>query len=104
MCKLVPRLKPSHYEQRHEDTRTEESGHSEGCGAGGGAGRNAVGEAGAFIEARGVKLLSVGLDEAPMAYKDIEAVMRAQSDLVDPLARFHPRLVKMAKAGERPED
>jgi tRNA-splicing ligase RtcB len=39
-----------------------------------------------------------------MAYKDIETVMAEQADLVEPLARFHPRLVRMAPAGERPED
>jgi len=39
-----------------------------------------------------------------MAYKDINAVMAAQSDLVDIVARFDPKLVKMAPAGERPED
>ncbi len=53
---------------------------------------------------RGVELLSAGLDEVPMAYRNIEAVMAAQSDLVETLGRFHPRLVKMAPAGERPED
>ena len=36
--------------------------------------------------------------------KDIDAVMVAQSDLVEPLARFEPRLVKMAPSGEPPED
>lgn len=51
-----------------------------------------------------VSLISAGLDEAPMAYKDIHEVMNAQSDLVEVLARFDPRLVKMAPAGERPED
>jgi tRNA-splicing ligase RtcB len=56
------------------------------------------------LDRRRVKLLSAGLDEAPMAYKDIEEVMAAQSDLVRTLARFEPRLVKMAPAGERPED
>ncbi len=34
----------------------------------------------------------------------VETVMAAQSDLVQPVARFNPRLVKMAPAGERPED
>ena len=53
---------------------------------------------------RKVELLSAGLDEVPAVYKDIEAVMRAQSDLVRPLASFQPRMVRMAKAGERPED
>ena len=48
--------------------------------------------------------MSAGLDEVPMVYKDIEEVMAAQADLVASLARFHPKLVKMAPAGERPED
>lgn len=51
-----------------------------------------------------VTLLSAGLDEVPMAYKDIDAVMAAQADLVEALARFSPRLVKMAPGGEPPED
>jgi tRNA-splicing ligase RtcB len=57
-----------------------------------------------FLNARHVTLLSAGLDEVPMAYKDIEAVMNAQADLVERLARFEPRLVKMAPSGEPPED
>jgi tRNA-splicing ligase RtcB len=57
-----------------------------------------------LLRERGVTLLSAGLDEVPMAYKDIDEVMAAQRDLVEPLARFDPRLVKMAPAGERPED
>ena len=56
------------------------------------------------LVARGVKLLSAGLDEVPMAYKNIVEVMAAQRDLVDIVARFDPRLVKMAPAGEQPED
>ena len=57
-----------------------------------------------FLRDRGVTLISAGLDEVPMAYKDIEEVMSAQRDLVEPLARFEPRLVKMAPGGEPPED
>jgi tRNA-splicing ligase RtcB (3'-phosphate/5'-hydroxy nucleic acid ligase) len=57
-----------------------------------------------MLRDRGVTLLSAGLDEVPMAYKDIEEVMAAQRDLVEPLARFEPRLVKMAPSGEPPED
>jgi tRNA-splicing ligase RtcB len=57
-----------------------------------------------FLREQGVTLLSAGLDEVPMAYKDIDAVMAAQRDLVEPLARFDPRLVKMAPSGEPPED
>ncbi len=49
-----------------------------------------------FLEERDIHLISGGLDEAPMAYKDIHAVMAAQADLVDVVARFDPRLVKMA--------
>jgi tRNA-splicing ligase RtcB (3'-phosphate/5'-hydroxy nucleic acid ligase) len=52
----------------------------------------------------GVTVLSAGVDEVPMVYKDIHAVMRAQRDLVETLARFDPKLVKMAPSGERPED
>lgn len=52
----------------------------------------------------GVEVLSCGLDEAPGVYKDIRAVMDAQQDLVEPVARFDPKVVKMAPAGERPED
>lgn len=49
----------------------------------------------------GVELLSAGIDEAPGVYKDIEQVMAAQTDLVDILGRFDPKLVKMAPAGGR---
>ncbi|MEO0414200.1 MAG: RtcB family protein, partial [Verrucomicrobiota bacterium] len=52
----------------------------------------------------GITLLSAGLDEVPGVYKDIHSVMNAQSDLVEKVARFDPKIVKMAKAGERPED
>ena len=58
-------------------------------------------ELAAVLRENGVELLSAGLDESPMAYKDIRAVMKAQQDLVDILAVFHPRLVKMAKSEAR---
>jgi tRNA-splicing ligase RtcB len=61
-------------------------------------------EAKRFLKARDVVLISAGLDEVPMGYKDIERVMAAQRDLVDIVARFDPKLVKMAPGGERPED
>ncbi len=57
-----------------------------------------------LLRERGVTLLSAGLDEAPMVYKNIDDVMAAQADLVEILGRFEPRLVKMAPSGERPED
>jgi len=52
----------------------------------------------------GVHLISAGLDEVPMVYKDIHQVMAAQSDLVEVLGQFDPKLVKMAPHGERAED
>jgi len=61
-------------------------------------------EAKRFLKQRRVELISAGLDEVPMAYKDIDEVMAAQSDLVRPVARFDPRLVKMAPGGPRPGD
>lgn len=57
-----------------------------------------------LLRKRDVVLISAGLDEVPMAYKDIDRVMAAQQDLVEIVARFDPKLVKMAPAGERPED
>ena len=52
----------------------------------------------------GVQLLSAGIDEAPGVYKNIHTVMAAQSDLVEVVARFDPKIVKMATHGEKPED
>jgi tRNA-splicing ligase RtcB (3'-phosphate/5'-hydroxy nucleic acid ligase) len=57
-----------------------------------------------YLKQQGVTLLSAGLDEVPMAYKNIHDVMAAQKDLVMVLGEFMPRLVKMAPSGERPED
>jgi len=58
----------------------------------------------AFLRQQGVTLISAGLDEVPMVYKNIREVMAAQSDLVTIQGQFDPKLVKMAPAGERPED
>ena len=57
-----------------------------------------------FLKQQGVMLISAGLDEVPMAYKNIREVMAAQNDLVTVLGQFDPKLVKMAPSGERPED
>lgn len=61
-------------------------------------------DAEALFAERRVTVMSAGLDELPMVYKDIHEVMRAQADLVEPLATFEPRLVKMAPGNERAED
>ena len=61
-------------------------------------------DANALLRERGVTLISAGLDEVPACYKDITSVMAAQADLVEILARFDPKVVKMCPSGERPED
>lgn len=48
-----------------------------------------------YLAKHGVKLLGGGLDEAPFAYKDIHEVMKAQSDLVETVGVFYPKIVKM---------
>jgi tRNA-splicing ligase RtcB (3'-phosphate/5'-hydroxy nucleic acid ligase) len=57
-----------------------------------------------FLAEHDVVLISAGLDEVPMGYKDIQSVMAAQADLVEIVARFDPKLVKMSPEGERSED
>jgi len=60
--------------------------------------RNALKE---NLKAHQVSLIGAGLDEAPMAYKDIHKVMAAQSSLVDIVGKFSPRIVRMADDGSR---
>ncbi len=50
------------------------------------------------LKAHGVSLIGGGLDEAPMAYKDIDLVMSQQRKLVDVLGSFQPRIVRMDDA------
>jgi tRNA-splicing ligase RtcB len=57
-----------------------------------------------LLEAANVTLLSAGIDENPGVYKDIHEVMAQQRDLVEVVARFDPRIVRMADGKERPED
>ncbi|MEM9390803.1 MAG: RtcB family protein [Bacteroidota bacterium] len=47
------------------------------------------------INAVGVEVIGSGLDEAPMAYKDINKVMESQKDLVDVVGSFLPKIVRM---------
>ncbi len=51
-----------------------------------------------FLEEHGVELIGGDVDESPAAYKDINMVMSFQSELVDILARFSPKIVRMAGA------
>lgn len=55
------------------------------------------------LQEHGVTLIGGGLDEAPGAYKNIETVMTAQTDLVEVIGQFLPKVVRMADGGP-PED
>ena len=48
-----------------------------------------------MLKSAGVELIGGGLDEAPGAYKDIHQVMSQQRKLVDVLATFWPKIVRM---------
>jgi len=50
-----------------------------------------------LLKDHGVTLIGAGLDEAPMAYKNIETVMQAQQALVEVEGKFIPRIVRMNK-------
>jgi len=47
------------------------------------------------LESSGVLLIGGDKDESPFAYKDIETVMQNQTELVDVLGKFLPRIVRM---------
>lgn len=53
---------------------------------------------------KGVRVLSAGADEVPGVYKNIDEVMVQQQDLVETVARFDPRIVKMCGDGSKAED
>ena len=48
------------------------------------------------LDKAGVELLGGGLDESPEAYKDIHEIMRYQNDLVEIMAIFYPKIVRMS--------
>jgi tRNA-splicing ligase RtcB len=54
----------------------------------------------ALLEAD-IQLIGGDLDEAPMVYKNIETVINAQRDLVSVLAKFTPKIVRMADANRK---
>jgi tRNA-splicing ligase RtcB len=49
-----------------------------------------------FLDKHDVVLIGGGIDESPMAYKDIDSVMAQQTSLVDVVGKFMPRIVRMA--------
>lgn len=53
------------------------------------------GQVNKFLKLAGVELIGSGLDEAPMAYKDIHQVMNYQKDLVEVVGSFMPKIVRM---------
>jgi tRNA-splicing ligase RtcB len=55
----------------------------------------------AVLKEHGVTLIGAGKDEAPMVYKNIHTVMAAQHELVDIVATFTPKMVRMADDGSR---
>ncbi|TAE01288.1 MAG: RtcB family protein [Bacteroidetes bacterium] len=48
-----------------------------------------------ILDKFGVELIGAGLDEAPMAYKNIEKVMSFQESLVEVVGKFQPKIVRM---------
>lgn len=56
------------------------------------------------LQKNGVDLLGGGLDEAPMAYKDIRKVMHYQDELVEVLGEFTPKIVRMCGDDSPSED
>lgn len=53
------------------------------------------------LQQAGVTLIGGDIDEAPMAYKDIDQVMQFQNELVDITGVFKPKVVRMDGATER---
>lgn len=51
------------------------------------------------IKQAGIKLIGGGLDESPSVYKNIDQVMAHQTDLVNIVAKFVPKYVRMADDG-----
>jgi tRNA-splicing ligase RtcB (3'-phosphate/5'-hydroxy nucleic acid ligase) len=49
------------------------------------------------LSEKGVTLIGGDIDEAPMVYKDIYKVIESQSDLIEILAKFTPKIVRMSE-------
>jgi tRNA-splicing ligase RtcB len=49
-----------------------------------------------FLAERNITLIGGTTEEAPLAYKDIEQVMAAQSELVNIEGKIIPRIVRMS--------
>lgn len=53
-----------------------------------------------YLDQRGITLIGGGIDEAPQAYKSLKQVLSHQSDLVEVLAEFMPKVVRMDTGSE----
>ena len=49
------------------------------------------------LKQKGITLIGAGTDEAPMAYKNIENVMKGQTNLIHVEGKFLPKIVRMNK-------
>jgi tRNA-splicing ligase RtcB len=56
------------------------------------------------LEHHGIELIGGGIDEAPMAYKDIATVMASQRELIEVIGSFTPKIVRMCGDGSAAED
>jgi len=61
-------------------------------------------EARADMKEKKIWLLDAGLDEVMGAYKNIDEVMACQTELVDKVGQFDPKIVLMDGSGSRAED
>jgi tRNA-splicing ligase RtcB (3'-phosphate/5'-hydroxy nucleic acid ligase) len=52
-----------------------------------------------YLKERGVELIGGDLDESPQAYKSIDEVIEAQSDLIEIVGKIMPRMVRMDGKG-----
>ncbi len=50
-----------------------------------------------YLSKQNVTLIGGNIDEAPWVYKDIRKIMEYQKDLVEVVAKFTPKIVRMAK-------
>jgi tRNA-splicing ligase RtcB len=81
-----------------EPSSLESAAHGAGRAMGRKAAINSIAKAerDRYLRERNVILLGGGIDESPQAYKRIEEIIATQSDLVDTIGRFEPRIVRMA--------
>jgi tRNA-splicing ligase RtcB (3'-phosphate/5'-hydroxy nucleic acid ligase) len=54
-----------------------------------------------YLAERGVTLIGGSVDEAPMAYKDLSKVVGFQTDLVEIIGSFTPKIVRMDRGGKK---